>query len=464
MRRFIYLISVLSFLFFFPFVCFSQERTGYYDNGDLLQKRNISVLAIGIRDYGNRGKGRLMSANILNDYNDSIIQNNLNYEFLPPLIGTVTANSVSQQLADLTGRHDLANQVVIIHIIGHGKVENGKYLLMCSDDDIPGDDIVDCLKYIANQGALVVLFLNTCYSGALLDKYTPSIITGDGAIAFFGSSSRQDTTPELDQKTELSKYILEVFKNMHPGAYESRTDVLSLGSLEDFIKTNVKKPTPFIEFFTKEDGEEYKGYNIYGYPIMSKPNTNIRSTGTEGGKGDSLKINPQFYLGAAFGYPYASFFAGLSLWQHLKIEIGCSYLNAKESDDVYLYSSTNPSPFGYRYSTNNLRLYLQSGWEFDLGKDWYLTPMVGVSYLSLSGNPISGYKSDSGIGNGASAVCLTTNARLSFAPFKNKHWELSVTAGKEWGVGDSNYKLIRDYIDHKAIEGFRGQLGITYNF
>lgn len=464
MKGFNIFFTIVSFLMMSPLVCFSQEGNRYYDNGSTLQGRKISVLAIGVRDYSNRGKSDLMSANILNKYEQVEIQNNLKYELLPPLIGTVGARSVSKQLSDLTGKKDLSNQVVIIHIVGHGKIENGKYLLMCSDEDVSGDVIVKRIQYMANQGALVLLFLNTCYSGALLDKYTSSLVTGEGAIAFFGSSPRHETSPELDQKAELSNYILEVFEDLHPGAYGRKTGLLTLGSLESFIQANVNKPTPFVEFFTKENSEEYKGYNIYGYPIMSKPNSNPGSTGTGGRQGGSLKIIPQFYLGTAFGYPYASLFAGLSLWQHLKVEFGCSYLNVKESDDVYLYSSTNPSPFGYRYSIKKLRLYLQSGWEFDLGKNWYLTPMVGVSYLSLSGDPISGYKSESGIGDGASAVCLTTNARLSWAPFKNKHLQLNVTAGKEWGVGDSNYKSIRDYIDHKTIEGFRGQLGITYNF
>ncbi len=442
MKR-VFFVLFASLLMFYPRVCYSQN---FGTDTSVLTPKNkdrVVVQTIGIR-YKQPGMDLSSSAD-LNQYED-FVDNNLfgykSHQYRVPLNGYLTKDSITNCLQQIEF-NTKASDIVIIHIIGHGEydAEHDMYYLLCNDKKLSGDVILSSLQKMANKGALVIIFLDTCNSGAICKKLNNRFVKNkNGGIVFYASSNFQQDSSQLQGSTKFSTTILNTF---------AKGEVLTLSLLSEVISKKVKSKdqTPETKFLPLNGTIDE--ISIENYPII-KQQVHIK------------KISS--YIGAAFGYPYASFFAGLSLWQHLKIEIGCSYLNAKESDDVYLYSSTNPSPFGYRYSTNNLRLYLQSGWEFDLGKDWYLTPMVGVSYLSLSGNPISGYKSDSGIRNGASAVCLTTNARLSFAPFKNKHWELSVTAGKEWGVGDSNYKLIRDYIDHKAIEGFRGQLGITYNF
>lgn len=364
--------------------------------------------------------------------------------YLDPLCDNLRKEDVQNCLRNLVKKVD-GSDVVILHILSHGEFDetssdSNHFYLVCNDKKLNGEDIIDELKEITKKGSLVIFFLDACFSGGLFEGEMDDLIK-NGALVFYASSKLDQPSVLVGDTTAFTNTILRTFEK----------EYVTPDSLTNTLKRTFERnssQTPEIKYFPTSFCVGDK--EIQDFPIL-KPVTK-----------PAKKCQP--YIGIALGYPYASVFAGLSLWQHLKVEIGCSFLNVKESDEVYLYSSNNPSPYGYRYSTNNLRLYLQSGWEFDLGKNWYLTPMVGVSYLSLSGDPIEGYKSESRIGDGTSAVCLTANARLSWAPFRDKHWQLNVNAGKEWGVGDSDYKLIRNYIDHKTIEGFRGQIGITYNF
>lgn len=267
MNRTIILI-VISLLL--PLRCLTQNHSTYTDRDATLIGRNIHVLPIGIRDYQNRNLSPLLSANIMNDY-DSIksIFSSDNFDLITPVVGNVTAEEVNCKISELAGKAK-SNDIIIIHIIGHGKVENGNYSLVCSDRDLPGKDILRNLEYMTKKGALVIFFLNTCYSGALLADSNSSLIKGEGAIAFFASSNRNETSPEKDQDAELSKYVIESLKRIHPGAFAKSSHLLTLGTLKTFLEKNVVNPQPYIRFITKGSSETYNGQNIYAFPIIKE--------------------------------------------------------------------------------------------------------------------------------------------------------------------------------------------------
>ena len=91
--------------------------------------------------------------------------------------------------------------LVILYFSGHGLTINGNYFFPLVDSEtkyesnmIRGERIMDVAATLANKGANVLLFQDTCQAGGILNEQVK--LTGDGGIAIFPASSAGSSTQE----------------------------------------------------------------------------------------------------------------------------------------------------------------------------------------------------------------------------------------------------------------------------
>ncbi|UKK58654.1 caspase family protein [Prevotella communis] len=463
MNRFLLLV-ITSVMLFFACKGYSQD---FPDEGSVITetqsiRKKIHILAIGIGTY-KKPLEDLLAAYQLNHYS-SIAHDYIwpNYkkqdkhEKVEKILSTVSVNDVKNGLGNFLKIIDNENPkdvVVMIHILGHGEAVNNEYYLVCSNGEkISGTEIKEYLIEMANKGALVIVFLDTCHAGALFKDGDFSSINSkkNGAIAFYASSQagqEADGFKKDEKKAPFTDIILRTLANENEEAYNS--DTLTLYSLKHYVEERFegKKQKPCVKLFPQN--KDFK--------ILLKA-----------GKVKKFSI----YTGILVGQPIVSAFGGLTLFKncivHGKIEAGVSILPQREANSVYLYKSDNRFSGGYNYISSFIQPFVRLGAEIDLGKDWSLIPLVGLSFLSISGDPIPDVGASDGKGEKATATCLSSNVRLAWAPFKMKNWQIHATAGYDVGIGDTNYNKLRENDDVKKmaeyLKGLRGQLGVVYNF
>ena len=88
-----------------------------------------------------------------------------------------------------------SGDLAILYFSGHGITKNGSYYFPMIDADVSiesgmirGDKIMEVAATLANKGARVLLFLDTCQSGGILLKRDVNI-SGSGGIACFPAAS-----------------------------------------------------------------------------------------------------------------------------------------------------------------------------------------------------------------------------------------------------------------------------------
>lgn len=110
-----------------------------------------------------------------------------------------------QQALDLLhrvrGEQIKKGDLVLLYFSGHGLTIDGQYHFPFSDSDVAGKErmltgaeIAMTAEYLANRGANVLIFLDTCEAGSIQNEKIN--LTGTGGVAFFPASSETTSTQE----------------------------------------------------------------------------------------------------------------------------------------------------------------------------------------------------------------------------------------------------------------------------
>ena len=455
-----------------------------YSDTDSLGVNNIRLLTIGIGSFP-EPYVKINAPAIINRYKE--VETFLEKTFHKTPIHIPLSNSIvnKQEITDqFTNLMNNVNNkdLVIISIASHGDFigENKEYVLVCTDGTIQGSEFNFYVEEIAKKGAYVLFFIDTCRGGALFDSISindsSKLEKIDGFVVYYASSKREENSKQIEYALPFSQRIIDIFSGKVNDSF-SRSKWTNLDKIEACVNTvfsgegieNQQPQHPNIRIFPERIAQKIRMLSLFrqveDIPIIKK--VNIVSPI----KTDTVQ-KVSFYIGASVGQPLASAFVGATLFKnyivHGKIEAGVSILPQREANSVYLYKSDNRFSGGYNYISSFIQPFVRLGAEIDLGKDWSLIPLVGLSFLSISGDPISDVGASDGKGEKATATCLSSNVRLAWAPFKKKNWQIHATAGYDVGIGDTNYNKLRENDDVKKmaeyLRGLRGQLGVVYNF
>lgn len=241
------------------------------NNGQYISKNTVHLLTIGIKNFKDKKFDTLHSASALDRY--GIVSKNvlpLSYEKHPEPIfltaSNVNVSDVRDAFVKLKKEVSMSD-IIIISILSHGVIDkdDGEYYLICSDTDsrdyastaIPGSEIRAFLEYMANNGAAVIVFIDTCHAAALFDK-TNFSLNSNGLIAYYASSSSNQNAKEIYHKCRFTEVILDVFQNKNQNAF-NEYGFVTLKSLEAQIKaslssiTEQNQQTPVFAYFTNND-------------------------------------------------------------------------------------------------------------------------------------------------------------------------------------------------------------------
>lgn len=277
-------ILFVSLVTFFPNMVYSQIQNFMKE-----QPRNrLLIQTIGIKYKNNTNLSDLQTVADLSKYiKNGIAKDRLfpcyknSGKVLQSLDGiNITVDSVLNCLHNLAVEAK-STDVVILHIVGHGKCDSdGIYYFLCSDGgELEGGKILDYIKKITSSGTLVIIFLDTCNSGALFEENeNDSFLSDDkGGIAFFASSQRNQSSRETGQSTKFTKTILETFEKGEPLA----VGALAKTIYKAFEKVDSTKQKPDTLFLPNR--RTLEGYKIQDYPIIrerytkSKPINNNKA-------------------------------------------------------------------------------------------------------------------------------------------------------------------------------------------
>ena len=173
---------------------------------------------------------------------------------------------------------DIGNEdIVIITIISHGEIKNNNYYLICSDTDfdkleetsLSGEEIRKYIEVIADKGALVLVFFDTCHATAAFDK---SSYDGNGTILYFASSSRDEESLEIEQDASFTGGLLDILTQRSPNynEYSKVTPKTIFNQISTDIgsRTGRHKQTPSQKFHSSIPKSM-----IEDMPIMDKIET-----------------------------------------------------------------------------------------------------------------------------------------------------------------------------------------------
>lgn len=243
-------------------------------------KKNLKLLTIGVGNF--EEYGYLSSYLRLSDYKNAITYFKGNYECKldSSLSGYVKREDVLIKLKELSkDDKTTSTDVIIISLLSHGAEKDGDYYLICSNTKsdqlketaISGSEILYYLKIIADRGALVIVFLDTCNSGAILGELRDYIPKNNGILAIYASSQKNESAKQISEETYFTNSILNTFQYGNKDAF--LPGFLTLKTLRNQVNTAVSnqrkgwQQNPITEFFPKKGIID--GYEIEDYPIMS---------------------------------------------------------------------------------------------------------------------------------------------------------------------------------------------------
>lgn len=431
-----------------------EGKKQIYNRG--IEKRTVYLMAIGIKEFDDKTFDKLESVDSM-----KLLKNfkNISKKYLPKsyinhpkpflLTNYVKKDAIIKDLRSLCNSVDTSS-VVIISALSHGVIENNEYYFICSDTQsdnyistaISGSILRSYFEEMANKGALVLVFLDTCHSGALFDKqeFTPN---SNGSIVFFASSRKDQKAKEIYKQCKFTKTIMDVFLNRNPIFFNE----YGLATIGSFMKLTpealgLPKKTQEVKdtFFSNDK-------NIGEFPIIKKK--------------AEKNIPSYFYLGAAVGTnikptPYVNVHLGFDI-DHFKIEGGMSQAFTK-SDEVCIYDNNGIMQNEYKYRGWNL--YGRVGYNI-MNKEspWEFVPLVGISWNKVSGEQVGGFNSN--IGESAHSVMGSVSCRIAYDVSKNHKRSVFVhgTLGYEFGGKVKN--LNNDYIKKWCSNRLYAEIGFV---
>ena len=428
-------------------------------NDSFSHNGNIRLLTIGIGSFNDKQSFRHLGAfSKLNDFKKTIKYLNQSYSNVYPRYynkNVVNAEDVRREIEELV-KNSQDSDVVIISILSHGDVdEKGEYYLICTDTNkgdyngtaISGTELRFYIQQIANKGALVLFFLDTCRSAALFKG--KNVLLGKGNIAFYASADSNETAKEIWFNTYFTKTIIEIFTDVH-NVYGNR-GYATLSSIESQINTSLGN--------VKDDvGQQYQHPKTFYYP----GNINIGEYRLFNKPEKTYIPWSSVYLGPSLGTnhsptPFVNINFGVDINNRHKIEVGFEH-SLKKSDEVYIYDKSGILQNALQYKA--MSFYARYGFNWlSLGKKkscFEVITFAGLSGNIVKGSNLNGFNSSVGEAAGSLMGDVCIRGALDLSKNKNRNVLLHVTAGLDFPIiRDDNVEVFEENMYIKNWCSFR---------
>ena len=239
-----------------------------------IDRKTIRVLTVGIGHFNNPYE-KLKSSDKLKEFKnipDEFLKYSYTYHPKPiQLNNTVKTDEIKNELNKLI-QEVSESDVVVISILSHGENRDGEYYLICSNTKnedfynttISGKDLRSYFEKMADKGAIVLVFLDTCHAAAIFSKnsYTPE---GNGSIAYFASSNSNESAKQIYEETRFTQAVIDIFQNKN--VYANYDGFITIGSIDGQLKNALKSSginqTPSSMYYTNHS-------HFDNYPILKK--------------------------------------------------------------------------------------------------------------------------------------------------------------------------------------------------
>ena len=197
------------------------------------------------------------------------------------LEGNVKRNDIVNSIRELDSATD-QNSLVIVVIASHGTNTTSDYYLISSDTesfDVPstaisGKFLRDSFEKMADKGARILVFIDTCHAEALYGggEY-------QGKVYYFASSAINETSKEIETESPFSKKLCEVLNSKVKDLAGINDGFIMLSGirsqLEASIKNITKKYQQTFRAYPSEDMLEesaiLKSAQVKKAPISASP-------------------------------------------------------------------------------------------------------------------------------------------------------------------------------------------------
>ena len=127
----------------------------------------------------------------------------------------VKRDKIVHELQDLTLHAD-KNSTVIIILASHGSYDNNEYYFIATDTDsknlsktaIGGTDLCNIFNKMADNGAKVLVFIDTCHGEALYKDNC-----NNSNVYYFASATASQTSKEYDGKSAMTHKLYELLSS-----------------------------------------------------------------------------------------------------------------------------------------------------------------------------------------------------------------------------------------------------------
>lgn len=247
---------------------------------DTIERSTIKIMTVGIKHF-NHPLPDLNAADSLKlkkefqEIHDDFLK--YSYKNRPKPItldGKVKMNEIIKYLNDLSEKAT-EDDVVIIYLLSHGDTVNGEYYFICSDTNtdmitntaISGETLRSYFKKMADKGALVLVFLDTCHAAAIADNVADnekSKPQGNGSVVYFTSSLRDEKALQINEDTRFRQSVIDIFK--YKKGYANVNGYITVTSIESHIasalqSSGIKLQTPSVMKFPNNT-------DLGNYPIL----------------------------------------------------------------------------------------------------------------------------------------------------------------------------------------------------
>jgi len=262
-----------------------------------IQKSNVRLFTVGIGKFKDREFEDLNAVSIMNRFrevSEDYLRLSYKSQSSPTYLNRqiVTVKEVREALRKLTDETS-ESDFVIVSILSHGEEKNGEYYLICSDTDsgnysgtaISGTELRSYFETMANKGAVVIVFLDTCHAAALFENRSYSPRSASGGIAYYASSRSDQAAKEINRNCRFTETVLDIFLNRNKQAFNEH-DYVVIKSIAGEIShslgnvTSINLQEPVSKWFSNLDSFEdypiiinkyYKDFSIWDHPAVFSP-------------------------------------------------------------------------------------------------------------------------------------------------------------------------------------------------
>lgn len=230
-----------------------HELTLHYAGEPL--KPRLHLLAVGVGDYADETIPDLrLAAKDAEDFTRTVMERpNTQYsQVVAPLLLTDRQATAARVKSTLKQLSDAASQgdVVMLFFSGHGAEERNKtYFLPCDavqndlfTSAVKFDDIRETMEYLVSKQCRVVIFMDTCHSGAMYARGSSQrfTVSDPTIIGFFSSTGVEKSNESMQWNNGIfTKALIEGIQ----GAAANEKQHVTIQRLDSYIKRVVEQAT-----------------------------------------------------------------------------------------------------------------------------------------------------------------------------------------------------------------------------